>query len=508
LKKTLKKITISLGDDGAIISAFSGDTLTKRLFVTSTASTDFIEFIKANKDSPIYLLLDIIDQNYIFSNLPMVGKKSVNKIIKRKIKTEFDENDINAYLFLGKDLTSAKKSLKYLFVSIRNSSPFKDWLDVISGLPNKFEGIYLVPVESEKYIETIRRAVHGTKRQSPDEWEILISYNRVGGFRQIVLKNGRLIFTRISQSISLQTPDSVGKNISQEGANTIEYIRRIGYYDQSISVYVVCAKEAAVFIDIAGVRPKDLFVFSPYELAKKINLESAAQEGDKYGDILFSAHFLKSNKILKLSNKELDNAKKLFLISKLIKFTTVGLLAILPLVSVYNLYRAISSGSEIKSIEQNIETKKLELEKVKDFKKEYNIEPNSIVDIVKFRDNINKADEQYIQMLKKFGEITSANSRVENIKTTIEKDTILLDIQVLFEFDNNTSFSDVLVVIEKFTQDIKSAYVPASVEFTGLPKENDIKVDLGAQETQQLSKEYLISVRITSKVNNNLAGAR
>lgn len=508
MKKILKKITISLGDDGAIVSAFNGDSLTKRMFVTSTASTDFIEFIKANEDSPVYLLLDIIDQNYIFSNLPLVGKKSVKKIIKRKIKTEFDENDINSYLFLGKDVASAKKTLKYLFVSIRNSNPFKDWLDVISKLPNKFEGIYLIPVEAEKFIETIRKSVHGAKRQSPDEWEILISYNRVGGFRQVVLKNGKLIFTRISQSISLQTPDSIGKNISQEGANTIEYIRRIGFYDQSISVYVICAKEAAVFVDIAGIRPKDLFVFSPYELAKKINLESAAQEGDKYGDIIFSAHFLKSSKILRLSNKNIDDAKKLFLLSRIIKILTIGLLILLPLISVFNIYKGVVSGSGIKAVEEKIVIKNNEFSKVKDFKKEHNIDPNNILDIVKFSNNIAKSDEVYFATLKKFKEINPANSNIENVKTTVDKDDSILDIQTSFEFENDMSFSDVLVVIEKFTQDVKATFSASKVEFSGLPKESDIKVDLAVNDQKEKSKQYLISIKITSKLNANFGGLK
>jgi hypothetical protein len=502
LKKKLKKITISLGDDGAIVSSFVGDALDKRIFVTSTASTDFIEFLKANEDAPIYLLLDIIDQNYIFSNLPIVGKKSIKKIIKRKIKTEFDENDINSYLFLGKDTVSTKKSLKYLFVSIRNSPPFKDWLDVIVKLPNKFEGIYLIPVEAEKFIESIRHSLHSSKRQSPDEWEIFISYNRVGGFRQIVLKNGRLIFTRISQSISLQTPDSVGKNISQEGANTIEYIRRIGYFDQSISVYVICAKEAAVFIDIAGIRPKDIFIFSPFELAKKLNLEYSAQEGDKYGDIIFAAHFLKAQKLLRLSNKGIEDIKKLYLISKLIKFSSWALFLILPLAAIFNFYNAISSSSKIASVNEQIQAKTLEFPKVKDFQKEYNIDPKGILDIVKFKNDTEKNDDIYLDTLNNFAKINPPNASLDSIRSSFEENQLIVELQTLFNFDKDKSFSDVLSTIEKFTKDVKATYKDSTVEFTGLPKEDDIKVDLSGNDKDEKSKQYLITIKLTSKLNN------
>jgi len=135
-------IVISLGDDGAIATCFKGSVLVKRHFLTSPFSPELNELSNLHPDFPIYLILDTIDQNYAFSNLPALKSSNLMKMVKRKIQNEFDPNDYNSYLFLGKDAKSVRKDLKYVFLSIRNSSPLSEWLDVIYELPNKFAGIH------------------------------------------------------------------------------------------------------------------------------------------------------------------------------------------------------------------------------------------------------------------------------------------------------------------------------------------------------------------------------
>jgi hypothetical protein len=341
--KIKRSMVISLGDDGAIIGCYSNNSLVKRLFVANHQSTDFADLAKQYADATVYILLDIIDQNYVFSSIPSVGKSSVKKIIKRKFENEFDKNDLNAHMFLGKEVAANKTSLKYLFVSIRNSSPFKEWLDTIAALPNKFGGVYLVPVEAEDFIAKIRKATHGERKIEADEWEVFVSYNRVGGFRQVVLRSGKLIFTRISQSMSLQTPDAVGTSIGQETANTLEYIRRIGFYDQKISIYIISSLESANFIDIPGVKEKDIYHYSPFLLSQKLKLEQSAMESDKFGDVLFATNFVyNKNKILRIATPAISKIQNLHFASQAFFMACIALMAFLLVGSVYLLISGFS----------------------------------------------------------------------------------------------------------------------------------------------------------------------
>lgn len=495
-------IVISLGDDGAIISCFRDGNLSKRIFVTSPLSSDFVDLTRSMPDASIYMLLDTIDQNYIFSNIPQVGKSNVKKIIKRKMATEFDPSDINAYLFLNKDTTAGKKTLKYLFVSIRNGPPFKDWADALYALPNTFEGIYLLPVESEDFIKKIRLATHGETKTTPDEWEVFISYNRVGGVRQIVLKNGKLIFTRISQSVSLQTPDSIGRNISQEAANTLEYIRRIGFYDQTISVYVICAKEASNFIEIPGVKQKDIFIYNPFELAQKLGMAQASQDGDKFGDVIFAANFIQNKKkILQLTTNEIKTSAKLRSISAIVTVGSYLLMTVLPICAAYFIYEGVALGSKIKEMTTSAAQKDKDLLGVKDFEKEYGIKPQTLIDVVKAKNELSSKDDILFYILKKYQDADTFSNYISSVTFSADLEgRRTIDLQAVFDYSEVSNYSDVLYQIEKYTSQVRSALGDYQVEFEGLPNEKDIAVDFGKDSSG--AKETVVMVKITTAGTN------
>ncbi len=488
VKRKNTSMVISLGDDGAIISCFTGTSLLKRVFVTSPSSSDFHDLVREYSNATIYLLLDTIDQNYVFSNIPNVGKANVNKIIKRKIKTEFDQNDINTSLFLGKETIKGKPNMRYVFISVRSADPFKVWMDSINQLSNKFGGIYLIPLEAEEFIKRVRKSVHGDKKSEQEEWCIFISYNRVGGFRQIVLKNGKLIFTRISQSISLQTPDAIGKNISQEAANTLEYIRRIGFFDQPLSVYIICSKEAANFIEVPGVRESDVHVFNPHELAQKLGYHAAAQENDKFGDVIFASNFISSkHKVLKLSTKESSTSEKLNNLSTGISIVSKLIMAALPVAIAYFMYQALSSNKEIDKAFQDLSRKKSELTEVKDFEKEYGINPQTLMDMVKTKNTFDNRDTAFFDILKKYQEADKFSRHASQvILNTSERGQKTVDIQAIIDISQVKNYGDVLYQVEQFTTAIKEGMGNAyEVQFTGLPSEKDIRVDMQSRAQQQ-----------------------
>ncbi len=497
LKQEKKSIIISLGDDGAIIGYYSGNKLLRRMFVTSPTSSDFVDALKQFGKATIYILLDTIDQNYIFSNIPSVGKGSVNKIIKRKLESEFDQHDLNSYIFLGKEKTPTKIMLRYLFISIRNSNPFKVWVEAVSNLPNDFGGIYLVPLESEVFINKLRQATHGDKKTTPDEWEILVSYNRVGGLRQVVLKNGRLIFTRISQAVSLQTPDAVGKSASQESANTLEYIRRIGFYDQNISIYIVSSKESSNFIDIPGVKTKDIYHYSPYELSQKLGIEQSAQESDKFGDVVFATSFISGDKkILKVATPYMKQAQSLVSASKLLTAISAGLMALFAIGSLYMLISGYIKTDDIKDSDAKIKVKLIEFEGLKSFEKEYGIKPENLKDAVKFKELFSNKDKKYFDIIKKYKEVDVFSKNIKSVSFMLtDKGKANINIAVVFDLSEELSYSDILGKFEQYKVTIIGAFIGYTVSFNGLPSESGIKVDLENTDSNKESiKEIMVSI--------------
>lgn len=493
-------IVVSLGDDGAIVTCFESGMLVKRYFLSSPYSSEFTELTNAYPDYPLYLLLDTIDQNYVFSSFPALRSSNLMKMVNRKILNEFDPADINAYMCLGKDETSVRKDVKYVFVSIRNSNPLTDWLEVIKELPNRFMGAYLLPVESEDYIAKLQKTFPSEMGEGANsKWRVLISHNKVGGFRQVVYKEGRIIFTRISQATNIQSPDSIGINISQEAANTLEYIRRIGFNDDSLAVYVVCAKDAFQFIEIPGVEDEDITFLTPFEIAEKLNLKGTALENDKFGDVVFASHFYKSKKKLRVSIdefKEIDNA---IMIQTGISYLLKIILYLMPLAIMYLLYNIYINSTDIAEQEQKIQNLKRQISSIKNFEDQFGVNPDFLMDMVQADKKVTKNDPLFNTLLARFNKANEKRSLVSNVNFKRKDDEFVFSLNVMLDTDDVQDYADLIIKAQNFADIIKGEFAQdyKDIVFTNMPSESNIKFDsYGGKEFKNDNIQIVIKGRV------------
>jgi hypothetical protein len=479
LKKS-GSIVISVGDDGAIVSCVEKSKLLHRAFLPGPFSSDLAEICGKYPKFSIYILLDTIDQNYVFSNLPALRSGSVMKMVKRKMTNEFDENDYNSYICLGKDDSSPRKDLKYVFISVRNSTPLTDWLEAIATLPNHFAGFYLYPVESEEFVAKIRKVAKSEGKLNKSDWEILISHNRVGGFRQVVLKDGKIIFTRISQASGLQSPDAIGVNLSQEISNTLEYIRRIGYSEQPLSIYIVTSKEASQFIEIPSVDPKSIYLSTPYDISQKLNIESAAQENDKFGDVIFAASFVSSKKNLKFMPKDFKKVNTLYTLMKATNMALIGLLAIVPIVLMYFLVYAFILSSELGDQEVKVDKIKADLSKITDFEEKHGLNPDFVIKLVETKGKINDADKTFLDPLVKYKNSEGYKSYVQSyqVRQNEDSDKSTLIVKTKLDISEVNNYNDLFEILDGYQANIKSAYDGRKITFEKIPTRESIQMTL------------------------------
>ncbi|MDX1950466.1 MAG: hypothetical protein SFT90_08255 [Rickettsiales bacterium] len=499
MKNLLKKtgsIIISLGDEGAILTCFSGDFLENRIFTSSPFSSDVSQFFLGKEGYKVYILLDTIDQNFIFANLPPVGKANIKKIIQRKLKTEFDPSDLNSYMELGKEETKTRKDIKYVFVSIRNSSPLSEWLEFVETIPNVFVGIYLLPIEAEDLLIKLK-SLKKVSKKSNDDWDILISQNRVGGFRQVVFKGGKIIFTRISQSLSIQSPDSVGVNISQEALNTLEYIRRIGYTDQKISFFIISAKDSAPYIDIVGINKQDVHHLSPYEISQASPVKNSALENDKFGDVVLAANFVVSKKkLLKLETKEMKSNSDFLLVRAMVNLILNGIIIFLPILTAYLFYSAYNNSIEAENINNRISTLQMDLANVKDFEAENKINPTILGDMIRVNNSIKEMENtEFIDLLKMFRKVSMKHLAI--ISYTLEtKDsayTLVFRGNLVY---NKKDISDIFFKANKYSKLLKKEFEGLELKIDNLPSEKSLK--LGTTTQSSLGGDPVITITISA----------
>jgi len=299
------KYVLFLGDEGAILIYIRNNSIQSRQFVPDASEQNLGELrqtLAKDTTSPLLLVVDSMDQSFMQQTLPPVSVVSVNKLIKRRLERDFAGNDIKGAILLGRE-KSGRRDWNFLMVALEKSPQLTVWLNFIQDLPNRFDGVYLASVEAELLVKSLERALGGAKKEDEAEWTFFVSHNKVGGFRQVILRNGRIIFTRLAQPIGDSNAEVIAGGIEQEMLSTIEYMKRLSFSPQSkLDIYIVTSGNIKSAIDPAKFGASSFHIVTPYEVAGYLGIEGAAQPTDQFGDVVLAASVGLSKKhVLKLS---------------------------------------------------------------------------------------------------------------------------------------------------------------------------------------------------------------
>jgi hypothetical protein len=287
------RFILLIGDEGTILIYLKGNTVLSRQFVPDASEGNLGELretIQKDKQAPITMIIDSVDQSFVQQTLPPVSALSVKKLIKRRLERDFKPEDIKGAITLGRE-KGARKDWNFLMVSVERSPQLVLWLEFIQTFENRFYGIVLLSVESGIFIKNLERALGvPPKTGTGAEWKIIVSHNKVGGFRQIILRNGRLIFTRLALPVGEPTPPVIAGNIEQEMLSTIEYLKRFGYSSRSgLDVYIIASEDVCKLIDPVRFEAASYHAFSPHEVAQHLGIKGATQPSDQFGDVVLAA---------------------------------------------------------------------------------------------------------------------------------------------------------------------------------------------------------------------------
>lgn len=312
-KNGKKRFILLIGDEGAILIFMQGAKVLRRLFAPSASpshSEAMSEIMKANPQVPITLLMDVIDQQYVPQTFPPVSALSVGGLVKRRLDRDFQPEDLKGALQIGRDKTG-RKEWRYLLVALAKTPLLGEWLDVILNLPNEMKGIYLVPIEAEHYLSMLSKRLADEK---PKPWRLMLSHNKVSGFRQVVTHNGKLIFTRVSQAIDDAIPAVIAGNIEQEIINTIEYLKRLEFRDSAeLEATVIVSQDVIELLDLRRFNFARTSIMSPLSVSETLGLEQAALSADRFGDVVLASAFAISKKhALRFSNAYIDKLSKIY----------------------------------------------------------------------------------------------------------------------------------------------------------------------------------------------------
>ncbi|MDX1975310.1 MAG: hypothetical protein SFT92_06500 [Rickettsiales bacterium] len=300
-----KKFVLFVGDEGAILVYIRDNFVQSRQFVpdASLQSLDELrENISKDPKAPLMLVIDTMDQSYVQQTLPPVSSLSVGKLIKRRLDRDFGASDIKGALMLGREKTG-RRDWNFLMIAVEQTPQLSVWLDFIANLPNYFRGIYLVAVETETLVKSLDAMIQLPADSPKSEWKFVVTHNKVSGFRQVILHNGRVVFTRLAQPIGDSNVEVIAGNIEQEMLGTIEYMKRLSFNPQSgLDIYILASSGVKAAIDRNKFSARNFHLFTPFEITEYLNIQGATQPADQYGDVVLASSIGTSRKhILTLS---------------------------------------------------------------------------------------------------------------------------------------------------------------------------------------------------------------
>lgn len=484
------KYVLSVGDEGAILVLFNAGKLEKRLFISSPASQDLTKTIAEHPKAPVYVLVDILDQAFVQHALPPVSPFAIGNLVKKRLEKDFAEQDIKAARKLYRD-KKGRKDWHYMFLSLNYAPPFSDWVDAIINLPNPFGGIYLLPIESEPYLKKLE-TLNPKKSAKPVRWHIMVSHNRVGGFRQIVYRDSKVVFTRIAQPIGGLAPDVIAGNIEQETLNTIEYIRRLGFDNaEELDIYIICSQDVKNAIDANKIQGRTTNILTPFDVATGLKLQAAAEKTDRFGDVIFSSFFINNRKpILKLTTPYSKKLENLNLALKAAMATAAALIPTFFILSIMNISDIVDAKAKVEEVLQKKTAAQKELSDIQEIQKALPAFSALAVDVVTVNQAITKETSMPLTMMDDFAKLRTKNIEVQKLSFKVDErysaPNRMVAVYSALISNPEGSIDRLLEDIDRFTEAVRVKFRGYEVSFSGLPGERSgtFNLNLDGQKPQ------------------------
>jgi hypothetical protein len=362
-----KNIIVTLGNYGAVVAVYDGEKTKNKILLEKLDDEKKKELEKVffeNKDYPFYLVLDTIDQSYKRKVYPSIRRSDLT--VKRDMAQEGEKDAIKNYMILGysKSLEdkekgkggSLQKNVKWecLFVSSSNSELINGWVSFLLEMPNRFIGIYMLPIETFSLYKLLQENIKTQSKIKSKKGDLccMVVQNRVSGIRQIVFSDRSIVFTRIV-NYDFSKSDFL-KSYEQDIYSTFEYLKRL-FPDISITdidIVNIFPEEAIKKIEQIKNLELKIINYTPYKAALEVGYAKLLPQNAQFCDLLISRIFSKEKKILKFTVPKILFFEKLFWLAKSSVYLNYLLLMSLCILAVMIIFSTIKNFDIIEAEEK------------------------------------------------------------------------------------------------------------------------------------------------------------
>ena len=302
------KFVLIIGDEGAVLLRVTGSRVRDRCFAPTSDPSDSAQMREMLSDSPstpLYPLIDVLEQSFAKESIPPVSMFDAAGMLQRRLSTAFSEAKIKAAHYLGRQ-DGERRDRRYLLAGLPASPALDGWIDWINQAPNPVKPFSLLPLEAVSLARNLSNMFH--RRGSRPQWVMLVTRQRTGGFRQVVIRGDEFVFTRLTQSLPEDaSAGEVAATIEREYKLSMGYLRRMSYSDdQGLDIIVAGTPEIGQELLNLGMSPSHLRMVTTHDAAERLKLAGVADATDSYGEVLHGAFFAQKRRpVLALLPEEL-----------------------------------------------------------------------------------------------------------------------------------------------------------------------------------------------------------
>lgn len=205
------------------------------IFNTSPQALEkFKTYLLTTKNTPVRILVDLIDEDFIQETIPHVGMVDRKSIITRLIRRQYKDNkDYMHYRIIDREKSGRRDDI--LLYSVLNNPQILDtWLNLMTECNTSICGIWSLAILNESLLNKLNHKTNNV---------LFVSQQTSNILRQTFIVNSKV---RSSRSTIINLEDlNIGEYISAEIKQTIEFLsnQKQIIFNKKIDIHILCREK-------------------------------------------------------------------------------------------------------------------------------------------------------------------------------------------------------------------------------------------------------------------------
>ncbi len=254
--------------------------------IDDEGKANFKRYLAESENSPAYILVDIIEEEFRQDTIPHVFGADRDALIKRKQGRLFRDANLQFAELQGRE-EEGRRDDRYLFTALTNNEILEPWLEMLDKQKVPVKGILSLPQLLQSYIQTI---------PSMSDYALVVSMQSISGLRQTFFLRKQLKISRLSKLPRFGT-EPYAPRVAAEADKIQRYLNslRLVPTEKNLDVYVLADKKTLddVEKETSSLSDVNFRPLNVQELATAAGIK--VEQTIPFSELLFISHLLKSS---------------------------------------------------------------------------------------------------------------------------------------------------------------------------------------------------------------------